>query len=57
MFRLVSLFSRRRRYDDLAVSIQEHIQDKIDELVDDGMTPAEAERRASVAPMDALRSE
>ena len=29
---LASLFSRRRRYTDLSVSIHEHIAEKIDEL-------------------------
>jgi predicted permease len=32
------LFSRGRRYDDLSVSIQEHLEEKIDELVDGGMS-------------------
>jgi predicted permease len=42
------LFSRRRRYDDLAVSIREHLDERIDELVDDGMSreaAAQAARR------------
>jgi len=38
--------SRRRRYDDLSVSIQEHIDEKIDDLVESGMPPREAEQAA-----------
>ena len=40
------LFSRRERYDDLAVSIQEHILEKTEELVEDGMPRAQAEQTA-----------
>jgi predicted permease len=40
------IFSRRRRYDDLAVSIQEHLDEKIDELMEDGLTREAAELRA-----------
>src|SRR5215469_7679967 len=36
------LFSRRRRYDDLSVSIQEHLEEKIDELMEEGMSREEA---------------
>jgi predicted permease len=39
-------FSRRRRYDDLSVSIQEHLEEKIEELIDEGMSRDEAERTA-----------
>ncbi len=39
-------FSRKRRYDDLSVSIQEHLDERIDELVEEGMPRDEAERRA-----------
>jgi predicted permease len=46
MLSLKHLFSRRRRYDDLSVSIREHLEEKIDELMEDGMTRAEAERAA-----------
>lgn len=35
---LKQLFSRRRRYDDLAVSIQEHIDERAEELIDEGMS-------------------
>jgi predicted permease len=41
-----SLFSRRRRYSDLAASIQEHLEEKIDELMDEGMTRPHAEKAA-----------
>jgi len=40
---------RRRRYEDLAVSIEEHITEQVDELVESGVPRAEAERRARVA--------
>jgi len=39
---LKRLFSRHRRYDDLSVSIQEHLEEKIDELMEDGMSREEA---------------
>jgi predicted permease len=41
-----SLFGRRRRYDDLSISIQEHIQERTDELVEEGMPRAQAEQSA-----------
>jgi Arc/MetJ-type ribon-helix-helix transcriptional regulator len=40
------LFARKRRYNDISVSIQEHLDERIDELVDDGMSRDEAERAA-----------
>ena len=40
------LFGRGRRYDDLSVSIQEHIAERADELVDEGMPRARAEQTA-----------
>src|SRR5215831_2462836 len=40
------LFSRRRRYQDLSVSIQEHLEEKADELVEQGMSPEEAMKAA-----------
>jgi PadR family transcriptional regulator PadR len=36
---LSRLLSRRRRYDDLSVSIQEHIQERTEELIAEGMPP------------------
>src|SRR5579871_2947632 len=39
-------FSRRRRYDDLSVSIREHLEERIDELIEEGMSRDEAERTA-----------
>jgi predicted permease len=43
---LTRLFSRNRRYDDLAVSIQEHLEERTEELIDDGMSREEAARAA-----------
>jgi predicted permease len=40
------LFSRRRRYDDLSVSIQEHLAERADDLTGEGMSRAEAEQQA-----------
>ena len=37
---------RRRRYQDLSVSIQEHLQEKADELMEDGMSREEARQAA-----------
>src|SRR5580692_136908 len=39
-------FSRRRRYNDLAVSIEEHIAEKADELMEGGLSRREAEQAA-----------
>jgi len=36
----------RRRYNDLSVSIQEHLSERIDELIEDGISPEEAAHRA-----------
>ena len=43
---LASLFSRRRRYTDLSVSIHEHLEEKIDELMEEGMSREEATQAA-----------
>jgi len=43
---LRQIFSRRRRYDDLSVSIQEHLEEKVEDLMDEGMSREEAERDA-----------
>ena len=40
------LFARKRRYDDLAVSIEEHLAERADELEAEGMPRAEAEQAA-----------
>ena len=40
------LFTRRRRYEDISVSIQEHLQERIDELADGGMDRRTAEQTA-----------
>ncbi len=39
-------FSRRRRYNDLAVSIEEHMAEKVDELMEGGMSRKNAEQAA-----------
>ena len=46
MQKLAGWFSRRGRYDDLAVSIQEHIAERAEELMENGMPRAEAEQAA-----------
>lgn len=46
MSRLSQIFTRRRRYDDLSVSIQEHIAERVDELIAEGMAPSDAEKTA-----------
>jgi predicted permease len=43
---LAQLFSRNRRYDDLAVSIEEHIAERTEELMEDGLSREEARQRA-----------
>ena len=43
---LSRLFGRRRRYDDLALSIQEHIAERTEELIEDGLAPEEAAQTA-----------
>jgi predicted permease len=43
---LSRIFSRRRRYDDLSVSIQEHIAERAEELIAEGMPRAQAEQAA-----------
>src|ERR1700733_5559881 len=40
------LFSRRRRYQDLSISIQEHLEEKADELMEQGMSREEAMQAA-----------
>ncbi|MGA9718708.1 MAG: ABC transporter permease [Acidobacteriaceae bacterium] len=40
------LFPRNRRYDDLAVSIHEHIEERTEELMEDGMPREEAAQKA-----------
>jgi hypothetical protein len=45
--RLLSrIFSRRRRYDDISVSIEEHIEERIDELMADGLSRVQAQQTA-----------
>ena len=43
---LRQLFTRRRRYDELSESIHEHLDEKIADLTDRGMTQEEAEQTA-----------
>jgi predicted permease len=43
---LEELFSRRRRYEDLSVSLSEHLEEKVDELIAAGLSPEEARRLA-----------
>jgi predicted permease len=43
---LKKLFSRHRRYDDLAVSIQEHLDERTEELMEDGLSREDAMRKA-----------
>jgi hypothetical protein len=40
------LFGRGRRYNDLSVSIQEHIEQRAEELIDEGITRKQAEQTA-----------
>jgi predicted permease len=46
MGRLQRLFSRRRRYEELSESIQEHLDEKIADLMERGLTRDEAESTA-----------
>ncbi len=46
MTALNRLFSRKRRYDDISVSIQEHLDERIEELIEQGMPREQAERAA-----------
>ncbi|HEY1732668.1 MAG TPA: ABC transporter permease, partial [Terriglobales bacterium] len=46
MSRFSSFFSRNRRYDDISVSIQEHLDERVDELMEEGISRDEAERAA-----------
>jgi predicted permease len=43
---LERLFQRNRHYDDLDVSIREHIEERAEELMEDGMAQEEAARQA-----------
>lgn len=43
---LRQLFTRRRRYDELSESIREHLDEKIADLIDRGMTREQAEQTA-----------
>jgi predicted permease len=43
---LSQLFSRSRRYDDVSASIREHLAERTEELIDEGMLPVEARQKA-----------
>src|SRR5258707_1287452 len=43
---LSQLFSRSRRYDDLSASIREHIEERTEELIDEGIPPVQARQTA-----------
>ena len=43
---LSKLFSRRRRFDDISVSIREHLEERIEELMDEGRPRKQAEQAA-----------
>lgn len=43
---LNKIFSRSRRYNDISVSVQEHIAERADELVDEGKPRPQAEQQA-----------
>jgi predicted permease len=43
---LKQIFSRRRRYDEIAESIREHFEEKIEDLMEDGLSREEATRKA-----------
>jgi len=45
---LRQLFTRHRRYDELSESMREHLEEKIADLIDTGMTPEQAERSARI---------
>ena len=46
MLRFSRFFSRYRRYDDISISIQEHIEERVDELMEEGKPREAAERTA-----------
>jgi predicted permease len=42
---LKQIFSRRRRYNELAESIREHLEEKAEDLMEEGLSPQEARHR------------
>src|SRR5664279_1735545 len=49
MIRIPNLFRRRKLYDDLSEEIRLHIAERAEQLISEGMSPTEAERRARLA--------
>jgi len=43
---LAEFFSRRRRYQDISISIQEHLAERTEELMADGLSRKQAEHAA-----------
>jgi len=43
---MLRIWKRRRRYDDLAISIEEHIEERTEELIDEGLPREQAARQA-----------
>src|SRR3984893_15792831 len=43
---LNQILSRRRRYNELADSIREHLEEKVENLMEEGLSPEEAARTA-----------
>ena len=43
---IAHFFGRKRRFDDLSVSIQEHLEEKIEDLMEEGLTRRQAAQRA-----------
>ncbi len=46
MIWLKRFYSRNRRYDDIAISIREHVDERTEELMEDGMPREEAAKKA-----------
>ncbi len=46
MQRFAQFFSRRRRYEDISISIQEHVEERTEELMADGISRKQAEQSA-----------
>src|SRR5580704_9756528 len=44
-----NLFRRRKLYDDLSEEIRLHVEERVEHLKGEGMSPSEAERQARIA--------